>query len=86
MLAKRVVDKSYDIEIYFADDDEVPKETSVRVLRSGRVHDPIRAGVQRDSRDSTRRTKFELSYKIFVWGTFAIYASILLNSDLGGPP
>lgn len=85
VLARRIVEKPYDVGIYFVHEHNVPNQL-VRAFEGPSAETTHLGPGFSVTRAAAHDEPNAVVYKVVVWGTLVIYAAILPASDLGGGP
>ena len=84
ILAGRIVEKPYDIEIYFAQEQDLPNQLVQALEGPGASTNDLGPGFS-VTRVAAHDEANDVAYRIIVWGTLAIYALILPKSAFRAP-
>ncbi|MGO8718219.1 MAG: hypothetical protein ACLQMO_03240 [Acidobacteriaceae bacterium] len=82
VLAGRIVEKPYDIGIYFVHEHDVPDQVAQAFEGPSASTTHLGPGFS-VTRAAAHDEPEAVIYKIIVWGTLVLYATILPESDLG---
>ena len=82
VLANRIIEKPYDVGIYFVHEHNVP-DILVRAFEGPSANTTTLGPGFSVTRAAAHDEPDAVMYKIIVWGTLVIYAAILPESDLG---
>jgi hypothetical protein len=82
VLANRIIEKPYDVGIYFVHEHNVP-DILVRAFEGPSANTTHLGPGFSVTRAAAHDEPDAVMYKIIVWGTLVIYAAILPESDLG---
>jgi hypothetical protein len=81
-LANRIIDETYEMGVYFAHESDVAEQTA-RVFQAPRAQTTHLGPGFAVTRAAAHDDPNAVVYKIVVWGTVVIYASILDSEERG---